>query len=140
MGLCNDHFVIDLLSPRKSIGRHHPPNTLMMLMKNQSLFIQIYVSLMYYIPYWVYCVNWQRCIFLGCTCRRALVMSSCRGLSKKKPRKMPLGYLVFAMENYKNRYQVRKWGKINCLVYCQKLLWKRNSQIFVERAKVFLNL
>lgn len=26
MGLCNDHFVIDPLSPRKSIGRHLPPN------------------------------------------------------------------------------------------------------------------
>lgn len=60
MGLCNDHFVIDPLSPRKSIGRHLPPNPLMMLMINQSLFIHIYVSIMYYI---LYCVSWQRCIF-----------------------------------------------------------------------------
>lgn len=50
-------------------------------------------------------------------------MSSYRGLSKKeKARKNPLGCWVFAKENYKNIFQLRKWGKINCLDFFQKLL------------------
>lgn len=107
MGLCNDHFVIDPLSPRKSIGRYLPPNPLMMLMKSQSLFIHIYVSIMYYI---LYCVNWQRCIFWDVLVEGCLLCLVIEGKAKKKGQKESTGVLGLCKGKLQKYFSAKKMG------------------------------